>query len=173
MFALKSVKYKAYISCVLPIIEYASICWGPTSEKLNKSIEMVQHRAARFILNVHSKKGEFKKVSISELLNILNLETLEERRTKARLTMVYKILNGHVILESDMLPKFQNYGPKRKCNSPTVGQEYHLKEPQSRLQVTGCTFFYEIPKIWNEMITNEQAKAPSVDAFKRHMTKSW
>ena len=118
------------------------------------------------------KKGEIKKISISELLNNLNLESLEERRTKARLTMVYKILNGHVILESDMLPKFQNYGPKRKCNSPTVGQEYQLKEPQSRLQVTGSTFFYEMPKKWNELVTNEQAKAPSVDAFKRHMTKS-
>ena len=83
-----SVKFKAYISCALLIIEYSNISWGPTSEKLNKSIEMVQHRAARFILNAHTKKDDFKQ--ISNVLNILQLETLEEQRTKARLIMVYK-----------------------------------------------------------------------------------
>ena len=151
-------------------MEYASICWAPTSEKMKKSIEMVQHRAIRFILNAHAKKGEYKYVSISRLLNTLQLETLEERRVKARLIMVYKILNGHVILDSEMLPKFKNDKP-RQCNFPTVGRKNQLIEPPIGLHVTKSTFFYSIQKIWNSKVTKAQAEAPSIDAFKNYMKK--
>ena len=96
------------MSCVLPIIEYASTCWAPTSEKSNNQIEMVQNNAARFITNTYFKKGKFEKHSITKILNDLNFSTIEERRIKARLTMAYKILNGFVILESNMLPKNNN-----------------------------------------------------------------
>ena len=105
-FAPKSVKMKAYTSCVLPILEYASTCWQPTSEIMNSTLEMVQHNAARFIANIYIKKGEFRKISISKLLNDLQLETLAERRNKARLCMAYKIINNEVILHPNMLPKF-------------------------------------------------------------------
>ena len=54
-FAPKSVKCKAYFSCVLPIIEYASNIWAPTTDKMNNEIEMVQHNSARFITNTHYK----------------------------------------------------------------------------------------------------------------------
>ena len=170
-FAPPSVKCKAYKSCVLPILEYANICWAPTSEKLNNSIEMVQHRAAKFIVNAYSRKGDYKHFSISKLLHDLKLDTLEERRTRARLVMAYKILNGHVILNPDLLPKFQNQRPMRECNFATVGPKYQLMETQSRLKVTESTFFYAIPPIWNEMVLEKQAEAPSIDAFKKHFDK--
>mgnify|MGYP003314183072 CR=1 FL=1 len=32
-FAPKSVKIRAFQACVLPIVEYASTCWAPNSEK--------------------------------------------------------------------------------------------------------------------------------------------
>ena len=35
-FAPKSVKSKAYQACALPILEYASLCWSPTSQKLTR-----------------------------------------------------------------------------------------------------------------------------------------
>ena len=160
-FAPASVKRKAYLACVLPIIEYGSTCWSPTSEKLNKSIEMIQHRAARFIANIHYKKNDKKYFSITDLLSKLNLDTIEERRTRARLAMAYKILNGHVILEPDMLPKFR-HSKMRSCNSAPVGYQNQLIEPQATLHVTESTFFYSIPEIWNQRVTEQQAKSPSV-----------
>ena len=60
-FAPRSVKIKAYNSCVLPILEYAPSSWQPTSESLSNALEMVQHNAARFISNAYCKKGDFKK----------------------------------------------------------------------------------------------------------------
>jgi len=89
-FAPKSVKSKAYQSCVVPILEYASTCWSPTSEKMNKMIEMVQNNAARFITNAYSKRSIFEKGSVTKMLNYLKFDSPEERRKQARLTMAYK-----------------------------------------------------------------------------------
>ena len=86
--------------------------------------------------------------------------------------MAYKILNGHVILESNLLPKSGSYNPRRYCNTANVGKENQLMEPISKLKVTGHTFFYSIPKMWNQIITSKQAKAPSVEAFQRHFEKT-
>ena len=58
-FAPKSVKCKAYQATVLPILEYASNCWSPTSQKQNNSLEMVQHNAAKFVSIFHPKKGNY------------------------------------------------------------------------------------------------------------------
>ena len=90
------------------------------------------------------------------------METLEHRRNKARLSMAYKIINVHVILNSSMLPKFNNKRTERECNFSKVGIENQLIEPQSRLQITGKTFFYSIPKKCNQNLTPSQARAPSV-----------
>ena len=53
----------------------------------------------------------------------------------------------------------------------TIGTEFHLFEPSSRLQVTEKTFFYSTPKLWNQNVTDSQAKAPSVDSFKKRLEK--
>ena len=56
----------------------------------------------------------------------------------------------------------------RECNSVKVGKENHLEEIISDLKISGYTFSLSVPKIWNETISEKQAKAPSVDAFKRY-----
>ena len=51
------------------------------------SIEMVQHRAARFVMNKYSNYD-----SVTQMLDTLGWNTLEDRRNKLRAVMVYKIL---------------------------------------------------------------------------------
>ena len=85
--------------------------------------------------------------------------------------MAYKILNGDLILEPDLMPKMQFQRPIRGCNQPKVGSDNELKEPQSDLDVAGKTFFYATPRIWNHTISSSQANAPSVEAFKRYFKK--
>ena len=82
--------------------------------------------------------------------------------------MAYKILNGHVILDPQMLPKINSKRPFRECNSVKVGPQNQLIEQKSKLDVTENTFFYHTPKLWNSSVTPLQANAPSIDAFKRH-----
>ena len=82
--------------------------------------------------------------------------------------MAYKIINNQVILDPNMLPKFNNNKKQRQCNAPNVGIENQLIEPRPRLQTVGKTFFFSIPAIWNQRVTQSQAKSPSVDAFRNH-----
>ena len=170
-FAPKSVKSKAYQACVQPILEYASNCWAPTSKKLSNTLENVQHTAAKFVSNIYPKKGKYEHFSITKLLKNINWDSLEKRRQQARLTMAYKVINGHVILEPNMLPKLQNKQPLRQCNEARVGSKNQLFEPSSKIDVASHTFFYSTPHLWNSNITAAQAEAPSIDAFKNHLKK--
>ena len=169
-FAPKSVKTKAYQSCVRPIIEYAATCWSPTSQKYSHKLEMIQHRAAKFVTNLYPRKGHYEEYSISAILNNLGWYSLAERRNMLKLTMAYKILNNHVIIPPEALPKVNHSRPIRKCNEPSVGKQHVLAEPLSRLKNTGKTFFYHVPKLWNDNVSPVQANAPSVDSFKLHFS---
>ena len=152
-------------------MEYGSSCWSPTNNKLINELERVHHNAAKFVSNFYPKKGNYENFSISKLMKNLNWSTLEQRRQEARITMAFKILKGHVILDPQMLPKLSYQRPLRKCNNVKVGPENQLIEPDSRLDVTSHTFFYSAPKLWNNNVTPVQANSPSVDAFKSHFNK--
>ena len=117
-----------YFSCVRPIIEYASTCWTPSSEKLNHDIEMIQHNAAKFVCNKYPKKGHYEEFSITALLSDLKWTSPEERRERAKLNVVFKILNNDVILPPDVLPKVTP-SRTRTCNVPYVGEKNQLFEP--------------------------------------------
>ena len=75
--------------------------------------------------------------------------------------MAYKILNNKVILEPELLPKKEFVHNTRKENN---GQ---LEVPFSKIDNAKKTFFYNVPILWNTLITEDQSNAPSVEAFKR------
>ena len=85
--------------------------------------------------------------------------------------MAFKIINGLVILEPNMMPKIQKQSKFRQCNEAKVGFKNQLEEPQSRLKIVNKTFFYSTPTLWNHSIGPTQANAPSVEAFKQHFRK--
>ena len=139
---------------------------------MNNCLEMVQHNAAKFISNCYPKKKDYKSFSISKILSELELDSIEERRNQAKLTMAYKIINEHLILDPTMLPKENFQRPLRQCNSTRVGAENQLFEKQSQLKGIEKTFFFSVPKLWNDRVTPSQAKDANVDAFKRYFFKN-
>ena len=170
-FAPKSVKSKAYQACVQPILEYASLCWTPTSQKQKNSLEKIHHNAAKFATNTYPKKGNFQHFLITKVLKNLNWSSLETRREEARLCMAYKIINGHVILQPGKLPKSNFNQSLRSCNEAKVGAKNQLNEPPNNRDIAGYTFFYATPKLWNNSVTAAQAKSPSIDALRKHFRK--
>ena len=87
------VKTKAYNTFIRPSVEYCSTVWSPHQKDLIKKLEGVQRRSARFVM------GDYRQTSsVTSMLNHLQWESLEERRLRAKLTMVYKIMSGLVAI---------------------------------------------------------------------------
>ena len=86
-----SVKAKGYFAFVRPTVEYASVIWSPQTTCDITALEMVQRKAARFVCNDFSSY-----LSVTEMMNNLKWNSLEDRRKQARLIMFYKIIHGIV-----------------------------------------------------------------------------
>ena len=85
--SLKHIKEMAYKQFILPVLQYCSTIWDPHQHNLIHKLEMVQHRAARFVLNRPWKRNN--RDSITELLQQLNWSTLETQRKNARPTLLF------------------------------------------------------------------------------------
>ena len=97
----------AYFSLVRSKLEYAATVWDPYYQQEIDSIENIQRRAARFILNDYKSRHEG---AVTEMLSKLELPSLQERRRQLRLTMFYKISNGLVpaLPEDQFLSRIRN-----------------------------------------------------------------
>ena len=81
---------------VRPQLEYCSSVWSPYTKEYIQKIEMVQHRAAMYVtIRYHNTS------SVTSLLEHLEWETLESRRTKNQLIMFFKIVHGLVDIPAD------------------------------------------------------------------------
>ena len=85
-----------------------------TKRNINK-IDMVQHRAARFVLHDYSRLSH-----VTHTINQLGGGTLEQRRLLSQLTMFYKIQQGLrlIPLPPEVFPlnrvsRLPNYTPHR------------------------------------------------------------
>ena len=74
------VKETVYLSLVRPLLEYASCVWDPSGEGLKHELEMVQRRAARFVLDDYARNS-----SVTHMLSRIGWNTLEIRRKINRL----------------------------------------------------------------------------------------
>ncbi|XP_072022797.1 uncharacterized protein [Amphiura filiformis] len=92
----QKVKEQLYFMLVRPHLEYACAVWAPFTSSDIHRLEMIQHRAARFVTkNYNRTEG-----SMTQILNKLQWPTLEQRRKQARLTTMFKIQH-----ESLAIPK--------------------------------------------------------------------
>ena len=80
----------AYKALVCPTLEYCSSVWDPHTVKNTNTVEMVQRRAAHWVLNRFDHED-----SVTEMLLTLKWKTLESRRTIARLSMLNKWGKGY------------------------------------------------------------------------------
>ena len=92
-------KSAAYFSMVRPILEYSSTVWSTYTKDYTHKIEMVQRRAPRYVTNRYKNAS-----SATSMLEPLKKESLEARRAKHQLTMLFKIIHDIVdIPDNDYL----------------------------------------------------------------------
>lgn len=93
---LRALKYKLkrealekiYISFVRPLLEYSSSVWDNCSGDDKKQLDSIHHEAARIV------SGATKLCSIDKLLSDLGWESLQERRSKQKLVIFYKMIHN-------------------------------------------------------------------------------
>ena len=89
---------------VCPILEYGSSVWDPHPDKLQKELEKVQNRAARFV--TRNYVDETGSTCMTGILGQLKWESLKKRRKDNRLILLYKGLKGKArIPTDDLIPK--------------------------------------------------------------------
>ncbi len=75
-------------------MEYASVVWDPHQRKDIDKLERVQRRMARYVTGRWHNTS-----SVTSMLQDLQWRSLKERRRLARLTLMYKVVHGHVAID--------------------------------------------------------------------------
>ena len=99
----QKIKETAYNTYVRPQLEYCAPVWHPWREKLTYKIDRVQRAAARYCLNDYNFTS-----SVTEMLKVLNWQTLENRRIQNSLILLYKIKHNLVAVDHHHLTETKN-----------------------------------------------------------------
>ena len=155
--ASEKTKMLAYYTLVRPRLEYAACAWDPAPPSGQiKSLEMVKRRAARYICNTWSREPG----TVTALLQHLKWITLEERRIRQRLLMLYKIVNGLVAINKETYLT----APARFTRSARPGTfvQYSISK-----DCLGHSFFPRTLIAWNTL-PEDVIASPDLATF-RHM----
>jgi len=106
-----------YKSLVRPYMEYCISAWSPHYVKDKELLERIQHRLTRMI-------PELRNLPYLKRLEELKLWTLEERRTRADLIEVYKIIRGISSVSFDTFFEFHQYGQTRGHSLKLMKREH-------------------------------------------------
>ena len=155
----KDLKRLAYITIVRSSLEYASVIWDPHQKGHKDLLESNQKKAARWISGDHGRHS-----SVTQMLESLGLEPLEERRRISRLTFMYKVLHEEVAVPEKEL------GIKR---NPRATRGLATRDKLTVPQVTSTElrnhFVARTVPEWNRLL-DTVTSAGSGHAFKRQLT---
>ncbi|CAC5392659.1 unnamed protein product [Mytilus coruscus] len=79
-------KTNAYVAMVRSNLDYCATVWNPYQKEQVKKVEMVQRHAARYATNRYRNTS-----SVGSMLEEIDWESLENRRVKSQLTLLYKV----------------------------------------------------------------------------------
>ena len=156
-----SIKEKAYTSFIRPKLEYSSSIWDPHTQKDINQLEMVQHRAARFVLNCPHRRTDQQQPSISSKVEELGWEPLKDRRRKNRLVMLYRVVNNLVEVPS-------TYHPCLRDPQPVRGNQKQFIRQQPEVDAYKYSFILRTVTDWNGLDPFTVA-ANSLEFFKEQL----
>ena len=134
------------------------MAWGPYQDSHINQLEAIQCRAARFCMGDYKQKS-----SVTNMIKELGWDSIETRRQKARLTMMFKIANDLVGINKEEHLKPVGNSRTRKNNSSNFQPIY------ARLNTYKFSFFPRTIQEWNSLRDN--VSATTTDVFKEHLHK--
>ena len=131
-----------YKALVRPHLEYCSLVWSPYLKKDILSIEKVQRRVTKMIPSISA-------LTYEERLKRTGLISLENRRLRADLLEVFKILKGFVKVD-----------PATQYERQTI----KLEKPRARLELRRHFFSNRVIDAWNSL-PGHMVEATSTNMF--------
>ena len=140
-FSCKDIGFQVFLFCtyIRPMLEYSSSVWSPFFLKDINKIESVQRKFTKHLPGLYN-------TPYLERLRTLGMETLEERRIRLDLILMYKIVRGLVDLDFQKLFSFN-------LNN-TRGHRYKVNIPIGRLNCKKFSFVNRVARIWNALSDN-------------------
>ena len=137
-------------------IDYFSTVWNPHQRDQKYQVEMVQHRAARFVTGRYRNTS-----SLMDMLDYLRWETHESRRTKLQLTVFYKIVHDLIAI-----PHSRYLTPDSK--NTRAAHSFKFQQYPTSTDCFKFSFFPRTIPVWNKLPA-AAAVAPSLVSFKREL----
>jgi hypothetical protein len=152
------VKEMAYKTLVRPLIEYGASAWDPGQVGKIRKVEKVQRKAARFVL------GQWRQTSsVTEMVERLKWQSLQERRLVRRLTLLYQ---AHHHLFAIAIPSYVNLSIRPSSRKHPM---QYLAIP-SRTTVYADSFWPRTIQSWNDLPEATVLKT-TVEAFKNALNQ--
>ena len=149
-------------SLIRPHLEYCSAIWSPITKTEIRRIEGVQRRATKLL-------PELSNLPYSERLRQLQLPTLEFRRTRSDLILIYNYINQNILIDPNTHCKVcrNNQNMLEPITSGTRGHPYRFmiqRHPTNRKRfITARTL-----PLWNRL-NPDTVTAPSLNSFKSRL----
>jgi len=151
VYKRKDVLVKLYKSLVRPHLEYCTVAWSPHYSKDKDILERLQHRFIRMVPGL-------KNMPYEQRLIQLHLWTLEERRVRADLIEVYKMVNGTSGIHFDSFFEYDTDGRTR-------GHSKKLRKKRFNTDLRKYFFTDCIVNIWNAL-DERTVTAATLNSFK-------
>ena len=151
----RQIRATCYKSLVRPQLEYASTVWDHTNKTHINTVEAVQRRAAQFITGDYRQES-----SVTAMLRNLQLESLQERRLRARAVMMFRVVSNLIDLSS---------GPLHPSGTATRGHTQRYIQPFCHVKSYQDSFYPAGIVIWNSL-PQDVINADSLESFKTRIS---
>jgi len=151
----RAIKERAYFTLVRPHLEYCCSVWDPNEKGLIDKLEMVQRRAARYVLGRYHKRA-----SPTQMLEELGWASLRTRRRNMKLAMLYKINHSLIAIDG----RDHNILPSTRPSS-RHSNDQSFQIPHTNKDTYKHSFFPSTIRLWNAL-PNNTVGSPSLDSFK-------
>jgi len=127
---------KLVIALIRPRLEYAAAVWSPSTKKHIRKLERIQRAATKLPQSLRD-------LTYEERLRILGLTTLEQRRERGDLIMVYRVMKGMERLDREDLVNWDI--------RDTRGHGKKLKRDNCRREIKKRSFPQRCIETWNSL----------------------
>lgn len=161
---------KLFLTFILPIVEYASQVWNPyTAEKINR-VESIQKQFLLFALRKMKWPHRFWKPPYECRLLELQMNTLEERRKIAQISLVQNVICGHTSSKY-ILSKINIITPRHRTRNidfislPVLHRNYSKFEPVNFMLNTYNEYYKYFVPIKPPNLPNKIDVIPICDTY--------